>query len=101
MRVLSLASEVVGVDKVGEVGLELLVAVVVVALDGGLLDGAVHALDLPVRPGVIQLGEAMLDAVLVAAHVEHVRHVTGRRSSAYRCGKVNWMPLSVSTVWIL
>ena len=55
-------------------------AIVVVALDGGFLDRAVHALDLPVGPGMLDLGEPVLDAVLVAAHVEHVCHVTCRRT---------------------
>ena len=65
--------------------LELLMAVVVVALDGGLLDGAVHAFDLTVGPGMFDFGEPVLDAVLAAAHVEHVGHVAvrwGHRRSA-------------------
>ena len=45
---------------------ELLVAVVVVALDGGFLDGAVDAFDLAVGPGVIGPGEAVRDALLGA-----------------------------------
>ena len=74
------ACEVVGADEVGEMGFELLVAVVVVALDSGFLDGAVHAFDLTVGPGMLHLGEAMLDAVFLATHVEHVRDVACRRS---------------------
>ena len=38
-------------------------AVVVVALDGGLLDRSVHAFDLPVGPGMIRLCQPMFDAV--------------------------------------
>jgi len=34
------------------------VTIVVIASDGGVLDGAVHAFNLPVRPGMIDLGEA-------------------------------------------
>ena len=41
-------AEVVGCNEVGEVLSELVVAGVVEALNGGVLDGAVHALDLPV-----------------------------------------------------
>jgi hypothetical protein len=41
-------SEVVGGDEVVEVSSQLIVAVVVEALDGGILDGAVHPLDLAV-----------------------------------------------------
>src|SRR4051794_37756421 len=69
------ATEVVGRDEVIEVPPELLVAVVVIALDGGILDGAVHPLDLAVGPGVVHLRQPMLDAVLVADAVEDVAAV--------------------------
>lgn len=55
-------------------------AVVVEAFDGGFLNGPVHPFDLAVGPGVLHLGEAVLDAVLTAAHVEHVGHVAGGRA---------------------
>ena len=55
--------EVIGGDEVAEVSSQLIVAVVVVALDGGLLDGPVHAFDLPVGPGMIRLCQPMFDAV--------------------------------------
>ena len=71
-------SVVVGVDEVCEMALELPMAVVVIALDGGFLDGAVHALDLTVRPRMFDFGQPVLDPVLATAHVEHVRHVSGR-----------------------
>ena len=71
---------VVGVDEHGEVGLELLVAVVVVAFYGGFLDGPVHPFDLAVGPGMLHFGKPVLDAVLTAAHVEHVRHVASGRA---------------------
>jgi len=54
---------VVGGNEVAEVGAQLAVAVVVVTLDGGLFDGAVHALDLPVGPGMIRFGQAVVHAV--------------------------------------
>jgi hypothetical protein len=50
------------------------------ALDGGVLDRAVHPLDLTIRPRVSDLGEAVLDAVLLAPHGEHVGHVPSCRS---------------------
>ncbi len=56
---------------------ELLVAIVVVAFDGGFLDGAVHPLDLTVCPWMLDLGQPVLDAILLATHVEHMRHVSG------------------------
>ena len=49
---------------------ELIVVVVVVALDGRVLDRAVHALDLAIRPWVVGLGRPMLDAVGLTHHVE-------------------------------
>ena len=69
---------VIGVDEVREVALELPGAVVVIAFDGGFLDGPVHAFDLAVRPRMLDLGESVLDAVLAAAHVKHMGHVPGR-----------------------
>jgi hypothetical protein len=109
-RVFEPAAEVVSGDEVGEVPAELIVAVVVEALDGGVLDGAVHPLDLTVGPGVLGLGGAVLDVVPGAGELESVGpeeftvgdglfdQWDGRSAIA---GVVNWMPLSVSTVWIL
>ncbi len=57
-------------------------AVVMIALNGGLLDRAVHALDLTVGPGMLDFGEPVFDVVLIADPVEDmvegvlvVRHV--------------------------
>ena len=46
---LELFGKVVLRDEVGEMAFELVVSVVVEAPDGGLVDGAVHAFDLPVN----------------------------------------------------
>lgn len=45
----------------------LVVAVVMMAFDGGVLNGAVHPLDLTVGPGMIGFCEPMLDAVCLSA----------------------------------
>ena len=45
-------------------------ALVVEAFDGRLLDRAVHSLDLTVGPRVVGFGEAVLDVVCLADHVE-------------------------------
>ena len=45
-------------------------ALVMEALDGRLLDGAVHPFDLPVGPRMVRLGEPVLDVVGLADHVE-------------------------------
>lgn len=51
---------------------QLRVIVVVEALDGGVVDGSAHALDLSVRPGMLELCEPVLDAVLVTDPIEVV-----------------------------
>ena len=66
---------VVGIHKELQVSAELLMAVVVEALDGRFLDGAVHPLDLTVGPGMIHLGQLVLDVVLIADPVEDVLDV--------------------------
>lgn len=55
-------------------GFELLVAVVMVASHGGLLESTVHPFDLSVGPGMLHLGRAVLDAVLPTAAPEDVLH---------------------------
>ncbi len=49
---------------------ELVVGVVEVSLDGSVLDGPVHAFDLPVGPGMVGLGEAVFDSINEAEAVE-------------------------------
>ena len=71
------AAEVVGTDEAFEMVLKLFVAVVVISLDGCFFNGAVHSLDLTVCPGVLDFGQPVFDTVLLAAHVEHVRHIPG------------------------
>ena len=48
-------------------------AVVVVAPDGGFPERSVHALALAVGPGVIGLGQSMIDVVLGTGELEAVR----------------------------
>ena len=62
--------EVVGGNEVEEVRLELMVAVVVVTLNGSFLDGSVHALDLAVGPGMMGFGQAMFDTAAKTDPVE-------------------------------
>ena len=69
--------EVVGLDEGQDVGPESLEVGVMEGLDGGFLDGAVHPLGLAVGPGMIGLGELVLDAVLAADAVEDVAHPLG------------------------
>ena len=69
---------IVGVDEDLEVPPELVMAIVVVAFDGGVLDGAVHPLDLAVGPRMVRLGEPVFDTVLATDLVEAV--------DAHACG---------------
>src|SRR3546814_9100855 len=62
--------KVVGGEEVCEVRPQLVVAVVVVAANGGLFDRAVHAFDLAVGPGVVRLGEPVVDVRFGASELE-------------------------------
>ncbi len=84
---------IVGVDEQLQVGSELLVGLVMVALDGGVLDGSVHPLDLTVGPGMVGLGQTMLDAVLVADAIEHVPAVEGGWAGAVARGMAELHPI--------
>ena len=49
---------------------EVVMAIVVIPFDGRVFNRAVHALDLSVRPRVVWLGQAMLNAICSANHVK-------------------------------
>lgn len=66
------AAEVVGIDKVGKVLPQLRVIVIVEALDGGVLEGPVHPLDLSIGSRMLDLGEAMFDTMFLANSAEDV-----------------------------
>src|SRR5438876_7170683 len=65
-------AEIVRVYEVRQVLFELIVAVVMVALDGGFLDRPVHSLDLAVCPGVFDFGKPVLDVMFTADTIEDV-----------------------------
>jgi hypothetical protein len=50
------AGKIVGVDEVAQMGSQLIVGFIKVAFDGGVFDGAVHPLDLAVRPRMLGFG---------------------------------------------
>lgn len=66
------SGEVVGMDEVGEMLPEVFVGLVVEAFDGGFLKGSVHALDLAIGPGVLGLGEAVVDVGFGAGELKGV-----------------------------
>ena len=65
-------SVVVGIDEVGKVGLELLVSIIMIALDSRFLDRAVHAFDLSIGPWMIGLCQPVLDGILEAGAFKHM-----------------------------
>ena len=72
LQSLQSTSEVVGRDEVGEMAAKLVVAFVVEAPNGGVLDGPVHSLDLSVGPWMLRLGRTVLDVVPGAGEFEGV-----------------------------
>ncbi len=70
LECLESAGEVVGRDEIGEMGVELLARVVVIALNGRFLDGSVHSFDLAVGPGMVWFSEPVFDSVGAAQAVE-------------------------------
>ena len=79
---LEAASEVVGRHEVGQMRSELLVIVVVIAIDRRFLEGTVHPLDLTIRPRVIGFGQAVFDTACSADLIEAVDPVTRRPAIA-------------------
>ncbi len=62
-----------GIDEVGEMPPELAMVVVVIALNSCFLDRPVHAFDLPICPGMLDLGQSMFDFMLAANTIKDVR----------------------------
>ena len=68
---------VIGIDEQLQVRFELLVALEVVAFDGGLFERLVHPLDLVNGPRMIGLRQATLDVVVPANAVEQMHPKPG------------------------
>ena len=64
-----------------------------IPVDGGFFKGPVHPFDLTVSPGMVWLGEPVLDSVLLAQQVEHVGPPPGRRPRP-----VFWQVAELNTV---
>lgn len=62
----------VGADEVIEMLAQLRVIVMVEALHRSVLDGPVHALDLPVDPGMLNPGQALFNAMFLTDSIEDV-----------------------------
>lgn len=61
---------VVGIHEGGEVFTQPLMAFVVIAPHGRFLQSAVHALGLTIRPGMVRLGEPVIDIMLGTGQLE-------------------------------
>src|SRR5208282_5743856 len=68
---------IICVDEIGEKSFELLMPIVMVAFDGGFLDRPIHSLHLAICPRMLDLGQTVRNAIFLASHVEHTRHVGG------------------------
>ena len=64
--------KVISREKLREMLFELLVRLIVVALDRRLLDGAIHPLDLSVSPRMIDFRQTMFNSVFVTDAVKQV-----------------------------
>jgi hypothetical protein len=71
------SGEVVDPEEVGQVRFELFMGVIEVALDGGILDGSVHALHLPVGPGMVGFRQSVFDPMEATEPVEGMATETG------------------------
>jgi len=67
---LETARVVVGTGEVAEMRAQLVMAIVVIPFDGSVFNRVVHALNLTVRPRVVWLGQAMLNAICSTNHVK-------------------------------
>ena len=76
--------EVVSSDEGQDMGLETFQVVIMVDLDGGVLDGSVHPLGLTICPRMVGFGEPMLDVIGDADAVEDVwsNEASGKTVSA-------------------
>lgn len=61
---------------------QLIVTIVLVTLDGSLLDSPVHPLHLTIGPRMLGLGQSMLDTVITADWVEAMNPKAGRPAIA-------------------
>ena len=57
------AGEVVGIDEVGKMLAQFIVVVIVIAMNGRLFDGAVHAFDLAIGPRMPWFGAPVINVV--------------------------------------
>jgi hypothetical protein len=65
--------EIIGHQEGVEMLFQVLMRLVIVAFDRGFFECTVHALSLPMGPGMMRFGEAMLNTMLLAYTPEDIR----------------------------
>jgi len=80
--------EIVCGDEGQDVGLEAFQIIIVVGLDRGVLDGAVHPLGLAIGPSMVGFCQPMLDIVCDADMVEDMRTEEASAGTISVLGKV-------------
>ncbi len=102
--------KIIGSDEVSQMLAEMVVGLVVEALDGRFLDRSVHPLDLAIRPGMARFCQAMLDIEIGAGQLEgvtpdwlvclaHGFDIFGRPSVAGRIGEMRAI-VSYGGIWV-
>ena len=66
------SGKIVSAYEVREMTTQLIVGFVMEAFDGRVLDGAVHALDLPIGPGMLGPSQLVIDIVAGAGHFKGI-----------------------------
>ena len=82
-------SVIVGIDEELKMLPKLVVAGIVVALDGGILDRAIHPFHLAIGPRMVGLGQSMLDAVFTTDLIEPMVAMMGRPAGLFRGSATN------------
>jgi hypothetical protein len=73
------AGKIAGVYEVAQMSSQLVMAVVVVALDGCLFDGPVHSLHLTIDPRMVGFCQPMLDTMFPTDLAEAISRKSGRQ----------------------
>ena len=76
------SSKMVRHHEAVQMGFQVVMRSVVIPVDGRFLQGAVHAFDLSIGPGMLRLGHPVFNAVPVTAFAEHMTYILRRRTVA-------------------
>ena len=79
--------KIVCIHKSRKMAFELLMSVIIIALYGGFFESTIHALDLPIRPGMVHFCKAVLDLMFMAHSIKDMHpgiliHLSVRKLNA-------------------